>query len=86
MVACVKRIDPLHGDVTFRYFRIRPFILHHVGGQKCITVIERKALIVSLLTNASDYILQRNYTICKIQAHRPFHASLNGVVTCVGEQ
>ena len=48
-------IDPLHGDVTSRYFCIRPFSLYHVGGQKCIAVIERKALIVSLLTNASDY-------------------------------
>ena len=46
------KIDPLHGDVTFGYFRIRPF---DSGGQKCITVIERKALIVSLFTNASDY-------------------------------
>ena len=46
---------PLHGDVTFGYFRIRPFDRRHGGGQKCITVIERKALIVSLLTNASDY-------------------------------
>ena len=33
-------IDPLHGDVTFGYFRIRPFSLRHVGGQKCITVID----------------------------------------------
>ena len=51
----VCAIDPLHGDVTFGYFRIRTFSLRHVGGQKCITVIERKVLIVSLLTNASDY-------------------------------
>ena len=48
-------IDPLHGDVTFGYFRIRPFDRRHGGGQKCITVIERKALIVSLLTDESDY-------------------------------
>ena len=34
---------------------IRLFGHHHVGGQKCIAVIERKALIVSLFTNASDY-------------------------------
>ena len=48
-------IDPLHGDVTFGYFRIRPFGCRLVGGQQCIAVIERKALIISLLTNASDY-------------------------------
>ena len=48
-------IDPLHGDVTFGNFCIRLFNCHHVGGQKCIAVIERKALIVSLLTNTSDY-------------------------------
>ena len=51
----MQAIDPLHGDVTFGYFRIRPFDRHYGGGQKCITVIERKALIISLLTNASDY-------------------------------
>ena len=50
-------IDALHGDVTFGYFRIHvhPFSLRHVGGQKCIAVIERKALNVLLFTNASDY-------------------------------
>ena len=51
----VVGIDPLHGDVTLRHFRIRPFGRRHGGGQKCITVIERKALIVSFVTNASDY-------------------------------
>ena len=45
----------MHGDVTFGYFRIRTFSLRHVGRMKCIAVIERKELIVSLLTNASDY-------------------------------
>ena len=48
-------IDPLHSDVTIRHFRICLFGRRYVGGQKCITVIERKALIASLLTNASDY-------------------------------
>ena len=48
-------IDPLHGDVMFGHFRIRPFGRRVAGGQKCIAVIERKALIISLLTNASDY-------------------------------
>ena len=48
-------IDPLHGDVIFGYFCIRPFSLCHVGGQKCIVVIERKALNVLLFTNANDY-------------------------------
>ena len=31
------------------------FARHCVGGQKCIAMIERKALIKSLFTNASDY-------------------------------
>ena len=44
----------LHGDVTFGHFRIRLFGRCHVGGQKCIAVIERKVLIISLFTNASD--------------------------------
>ena len=52
---CWQIIDPLHGDVTFGHFRIRPFGHRHVGGQKCIAVTDRKALIVSLLTYASDY-------------------------------
>ena len=51
----ITSIDPLHGDITFGHFRIRLFGCHLVGGQKCIAVIERKTLIVSLLTNASDY-------------------------------
>ena len=29
--------------------------VHLVEGQKCIAVIERKELIISLFTNASDY-------------------------------
>ena len=33
----------------------RHAMLHDAGGQKCIAVIERKALNVSLFTNASDY-------------------------------
>ena len=45
----------LHGDVTFEHFCIHLFGRCRVGGQKCIAVIERKALIVSLFTNASDY-------------------------------
>ena len=48
-------IDPLHGDVTFGHFRIHPFGRRHVGGQKCIAVIEKNALIVSLFTSTSDY-------------------------------
>ena len=48
-------LRPLHGDVTFGYLRIRPFGRRLFGGQQCIAVIKRKALIVSLLTNASDY-------------------------------
>ena len=34
---------------------MRLFGHRHVRGQKCIAVIERKALIISLLTNTSDY-------------------------------
>ena len=48
-------IDPLHVTSRFGHFHIRPFGRRHVGGQKCMAVIERKALIVSLFTNASDY-------------------------------
>ena len=46
---------PLHGDITFGHFRMRPFGRSLVGSQKCIAMIERKALIVLLFTNASDY-------------------------------
>ena len=48
-------IDLLYSDVTFGHFRIYPFDHRHVEGQKCIAVIERKELIVSLFTNVSDY-------------------------------
>ena len=48
-------IDPLHVTSHFGHFCIRPFGRRHVGGQKCIVVIERKALNVSLFTNTSDY-------------------------------
>ena len=47
---CIKK-----RALYFGQFRIRPFGRRHVGGQKCIVVIERKALNVSLFTNASDY-------------------------------
>ena len=42
----------MHGDVTFG---IRPFGRRLIGGQKCITVIERRAIIIALFTNASEY-------------------------------
>ena len=45
----------MHSDVTFGHFSICPFGCRHVGGQKCIVVIERKALNISLFTNASNY-------------------------------
>ena len=48
-------IDPLHVTSRFWHFRIHLFGRRCVGGQKCIAVIERKALNVSLFTNASDY-------------------------------
>ena len=50
-----RSIDPLHVTSRFGQFRIRPFGRRHVGGHKCIAVIERKTLNVSLFTNASDY-------------------------------
>ena len=74
----------LQGDVTFGHFCIRSFGRHLVGGQKCIAFIERKELIVSLLTNANDYSSET--TIFVRHKHIPFHASLIGVVTGVGEQ
>ena len=46
---------PIACDVTFGHFCIRPFGRRHVGGQKGIAVMERKALIISLFTNASNY-------------------------------
>ena len=49
------RIDPLHVTSQFGRICIRLFGRRHVGGQKSIAVIERKALNVSLFTNASDY-------------------------------
>ena len=51
-------IDLLHVMSHFGHFRICPFGCRYVGGQKCIAVIERKELNVSLFTNTSDYILQ----------------------------
>ena len=39
-----------------------------------------------IIVHQRKWLLQWNYNICKIQAHRPFHASLIGVVTGVGEQ
>ena len=51
----ITSIDPLHVTSHFGHFCIHPFGCCHVGGQKCIAVIERKALNVSLFTNASDY-------------------------------
>ena len=39
-----------------------------------------------IVVHQRKWLLQWNYNICKIQAHRPFHASLIGVVTGIGEQ
>ena len=52
---CNGSIDPLHVTSHFGNVRIRPFDRRYVVGQKCTAVIERKALIVSLFTNTSDY-------------------------------
>ena len=58
-VTCIYTCRPIACDITFGHFRIRPFghraMLCDAGGQKCIAVIERKALNLSLFTNASDY-------------------------------
>ena len=51
----ITLIDPLRVTSHFGHFCIRPFGRRHVEGQKCIVVIGRKALNVSLFTNASDY-------------------------------
>ena len=66
----------------FGHFRIHPFGCCHVGGQNGIAVIERKALNVSLFTNASDY---SNKT-CMERSMCLYLGSFAGVVTCVGEQ
>ena len=79
---------PLHGDITFGHFRIRLFGRCLVGGQKCTFLYcddwEKGAN--RIVVRQCKWLLQRNYHICKIQAHRPFHASLIGVVTGIGEQ
>ena len=48
-------IDPLHVTSHFEHACICPFDRCHVGGQKCIAVIEWKALNASLFTNANNY-------------------------------
>ena len=50
-----RSIDPLHVTSHFGHFCICLFGCRHVGCQKCIAVIEKKALNISLFTNASDY-------------------------------
>ena len=50
-----RSIDPLHVTSHFGHFCIRLFGCRHVGCQKCIAVIEKKALNISLFTNVSDY-------------------------------
>ena len=62
------------------HLRIRPF-----GRAAAMlgAVIERKALNVSLLTNASDYSSE---TTIFVRYKHSFNASLIGVVTGVGEQ
>ena len=47
-----RPISQWHHIQTLPYTSV---YLRNVGSQKCTKVIERKALIVSLLTNASDY-------------------------------
>ena len=57
----------------------------HFKGQKSTAVIERKVLIVSLFTNASDYsnkaCIYRYMCLCLTKC-----ASLVGVVTCINEE
>ena len=64
---------------------MHPYGGRHFEWQKCIAVIERKVLIISLFGNASDYF-NKTCIFCKIQAHRSVYTSLVGVVTCVGEE
>ena len=77
--------DSLHVTSHCGHFHIRPFGCRHVGGQKCIVVIERKALNVSLLTNASDY---SNKTCMDRSAclYLTNDGGFAGIFTCVGEQ
>ena len=82
----VISVGPLHGDVTFGHFCICLFGHRHVGGQKCIVVIERKVLIISLLTNASDYFSKTTIFVRYKHIDLPCKSYLIGVVTCVGEQ
>ena len=67
------------------HFRNRPFGSRHVGGQKCIVMIERKALNVTLFTNASDY---SNKTCMDRFAclYLTNNGGFVGVFTCIGEQ
>ena len=82
----VVGIDPLHVMSHFGHFHIRPFGRRHVGGQKCIAVIERKALNVSLFTNASDYSnkIRLAWKVYVLVSYK--YCSFAEVVTCVGEQ
>ena len=80
-----RAIDPLHGDITFEYFRIRPFGCRHVWGSEMYCGDWEKGAN-RIVAHQRKWLLERNYKFCKIQAHRHFHASLIGVVTCVGEQ
>ena len=73
-VCTTVKCDPLHGDVTFGHFRIRVRL--------AAAMIERKALIVSLLTNASDYSSETTISV----RYKHIELSMQGVVTCVGEQ
>ena len=67
---------------TSVYFRIAAALLR---GRKCIAVIERKVLIVSLFANASDYSNNTciHWYMC---LYLTKYASLVGVVTCVREE
>ena len=67
------------------HVHILPYGGHLVGEQKCIAVIERRVLIVSLFANTSDHS-NKTGIFCKIQAHRPVNASLVRVVTCVHKE
>ena len=51
-------------------------------GQKCIAVIERKVVIVSLFANANDHS-NKTCIFCKIQAHYLYNLCDSTDMTCL---
>ena len=61
---------------------VRPFWLPPCWGSEMYCGDWEKGT-KRIVVHQCKWLLQRNYNICKIQAHRPFHASLIAVVTGV---